>query len=170
MTIARLSAIAGVDRVGSPVTVNSHQPGAFAMERFSPPTPTAALANGAPDSVLALRTFRPPIPIDVVCDRGHPDFIRYKKGTDLFSPPLPPRPRAQSPLRGENKSVPFLSVLSPFSGRVVTLGGPWRLNGEWWRAEPLARDYYDAEISNGCVYRIYREHVSGRWYADGVYD
>jgi hypothetical protein len=59
---------------------------------------------------------------------------------------------------------------------VVTLAGPWRLSGEWWRqpgaggASPLARDYYDVELTDGCVYRIYREHESGDWYADAVYD
>jgi hypothetical protein len=93
-------------------------------------------------SVLALRAFRPPVPVEVVCDRGRPDFIQG----------------------GGNGSG------APLHGRIVVCAGPWRLQGEWWREGPLARDYYDVEVSDGCVYRIYRDHVSGRWYAHGTYD
>ena len=39
-----------------------------------------------------------------------------------------------------------------------------------WRDSAFARDYYDAELSDGGVYRIYREHRSGEWFADGIYD
>jgi len=89
---------------------------------------------------LALRAFRPPAAIEVVCDRGRPDFVRA------------------------------LDRQETFGGRVVTIAGPWRLSGEWWREACFARDYYDAELSDGGVYRIYREHRSDEWFADGVYD
>ena len=78
----------------------------------------------------------------MVCDRGRPDFIRTESANG--DPPI--------------------------HGRVVTLAGPWRLQGEWRRPEPLARDDYDVELSDGCVYRVYREQRDGRWYAVGVYD
>jgi len=32
------------------------------------------------------------------------------------------------------------------------------------------RDYWDVELSDGALYRIYRERRSGAWFADGVYD
>jgi len=44
VTIARLKAIAGEDRVGSPVLEDSHRPGSFCMENF------AGAANSAPAS------------------------------------------------------------------------------------------------------------------------
>ena len=147
LAIARLTALTGTDGVGVPVVVSSHRPEAFAVERFAlePPRAVAAQEPRSESVVpLALRAFRPAAVIEVVCDRGRPDFVR---GTiDAADKP------------------------SNFGGRVVTLAGPWRLSGEWWRESSFARDYYDAELSDGCVYRIYREQRSGEWFADGVYD
>jgi protein ImuB len=145
VAIARLTAIAGAERVGSPAVLDSHRPEAFAVERFAiaPPAPAAAKSDRSTTNgptPLALRAFRPAASIEVVCDRGRPDFVR---GT------------------GESEK---------FGGRVVTLAGPWRLTGEWWRDSSFARDYYDAELSDGGIYRIYRERESGDWFADGVYD
>jgi hypothetical protein len=57
-----------------------------------------------------------------------------------------------------------------FGGRVVHVGGPWRLQGEWWTGDPCAREYYDVELTDGGVYRIYRDERTGQWVADGVYD
>src|SRR5216117_1300325 len=53
-------------------------------------------------------------------------------------------------------------------GRVVGAAGPWRVAGEWWSDGAFARDYYDLELSDGGLYRCYREN--GRWFVDGVYD
>jgi len=53
-------------------------------------------------------------------------------------------------------------------GRVVGAAGPWRVAGEWWSDGAFARDYYDLELSDGGLYRCFREN--GRWFVDGVYD
>ena len=142
LAIARLTAIAGAERVGCPAVVDSHRPEAFAVERFVSSAMPAAAVRKDEDrcTPLALRAFRPPAAIEVVCDRGRPDFVRA------------------------------LGRQETFGGRVVTIAGPWRLSGEWWREACFARDYYDAELSDGGVYRIYREHRSDEWFADGVYD
>ncbi len=56
-------------------------------------------------------------------------------------------------------------------GRVVSLAGPWRLAGEWWRPEAvLQRDYYDAQLSDGGVYRFYFDRAAQQWFLDGEYD
>jgi protein ImuB len=57
-----------------------------------------------------------------------------------------------------------------FGGRVVHLAGPWRLCGEWWTADPYDREYYDVELTDGGLYRIYHEGRDRRWLADGMYD
>jgi hypothetical protein len=62
-------------------------------------------------------------------------------------------------VRGEN-----------FAGRVVHAAGPWRVQGEWWSEGTYARDYYDAQLSDGCVYRLYCEPGTQSWFVDGVYD
>jgi protein ImuB len=86
---------------------------------------------------LALRAFRPPVPLEVFECRNSPDYVR-----------------------GAGR----------FGGRVVHWAGPWRVRGEWWTEDPFAREYYDVELSDGGVYRIYRDARSGEWAADGVYD
>ncbi|HYY05194.1 MAG TPA: DNA polymerase Y family protein [Candidatus Limnocylindria bacterium] len=53
-------------------------------------------------------------------------------------------------------------------GRVVGAAGPWRVTGEWWSDGAFARDYYDLELSDGGLYRCFREN--GQWFVDGVYD
>jgi protein ImuB len=55
-------------------------------------------------------------------------------------------------------------------GRVVAAAGPWRVLAEWWSETGCARDYYDLELSDGALYRCYREAGSGAWFVDGVYD
>jgi protein ImuB len=80
VTIARLKAIAGEDRVGSPVLEDSHRPGGFRMERFA-----VASQSNAPESLeenrprLALRRMRPPLPIRVQLDALRPVAFRNRE-------------------------------------------------------------------------------------------
>jgi protein ImuB len=39
-----------------------------------------------------------------------------------------------------------------------------------WTETPADRDYWDVELSDGALYRVYRERDGGAWFADGVYD
>jgi hypothetical protein len=48
--------------------------------------------------------------------------------------------------------------------------GPWRLEERWWSEEGIDRDYWDVELSDGGLYRIFRDKKEGGWYADGIYD
>jgi len=57
-----------------------------------------------------------------------------------------------------------------FGGRVVALAGPWRLAGEWWTDDCFVRDYYDMGLSDGGVYRIYRDAHTAAWFVEGEYD
>jgi len=40
----------------------------------------------------------------------------------------------------------------------------------WWSADPADRDYWDIELSDGALYRIYRDRSTNSWFADGIYD
>jgi protein ImuB len=57
-------------------------------------------------------------------------------------------------------------------GEVTGWAGPWRTSGEWWRADPWARDEWDVSLRNGELYRLYRnqEPQSGEWFIEGNYD
>ncbi len=66
VTIARLKAIAGEDRVGSPVLEDSHRPGSFRMESFAVGSGWgSAKSSQANRPRLALRRVRPAAPVRV---------------------------------------------------------------------------------------------------------
>jgi protein ImuB len=64
-----------------------------------------------------------------------------------------------------DKSVPRYLRGEEIRGR-VQFAGPWRLEGEWWEAEALLRDYYHVELSDGGIYRLY--HSTDRWFIDAI--
>jgi protein ImuB len=71
LTLARIRAIVGEDRVGSPELLNTHRPDAFRIGSLrgvaAPAVPTIAR--------LSLRIFRPPRVARVALASGQPDFI-----------------------------------------------------------------------------------------------
>ena len=156
VSLARLVALCGADRVGAPAVIDSHRPETIGL---------AQLVNGVsgvgcredrcrvsgvrcqaqhlapstqhpPYLPLALRAVRPPQTVEVFCERDRPAFVR-----------------------GEG-----------IAGRVVHAAGPWRVQGEWWSDDPYARDYYDTQLSDGGVYRLYCDVPTQHWFVDGVYD
>lgn len=52
-------------------------------------------------------------------------------------------------------------------GKVLHAAGPWRTSGDWWTSTQWARDEWDIALSNGALYRIYRD---SNWYVEGSYD
>jgi len=88
ITIARLKAIAGEDRVGTPVLEDTHRDGSFHMESF------ASAGRYEPDSKgsqhLALRRMRPPVSVQVVVRAHRPLMIHEVRQsyrvTDAFGP------------------------------------------------------------------------------------
>ena len=55
-------------------------------------------------------------------------------------------------------------------GQVRVAAGPWSLEESWWSEAPVERDYWDVELSDGGLYRIFRDRRSDAWFADGLYD
>ena len=55
-----------------------------------------------------------------------------------------------------------------------TCAGPWRTSGAWWehdgQAGPWSRDEWDVALTDGAVYRIFRDRVTDGWFIDGVVD
>ena len=70
LTLARIKAIVGEDRVGSPQLLDTHRPNAFQM--VARPAPQVAPARG---SRLVLRMFRPPRNARVALAAGQPHFV-----------------------------------------------------------------------------------------------
>jgi protein ImuB len=77
VTIARLKAIAGEDRVGSPVLEDTHRPGSFRLESFAASdAPIASSAGGTAHARAALRRMRPPMPVRVSLTAEKPAYFR----------------------------------------------------------------------------------------------
>jgi len=152
--LARLVTLATPQNVGSPVVTDSHRPDAFVLAPFVPPAGVSCtavrderlenLGADSPATALALRRLRPPRRIEVATD-----------GTA--------RAGGRRPAR-----VIIASGRAPV--RVVACAGPWRITGEWWDAQPWARDEWDVELAGGLVCRLARDRIQGHWYLDGVYD
>ena len=78
-------------------------------------------------------------------------------------PPRPVRVR-------ERDERPAQVALEGKSLAVLRAAGPWRLFGEWWGDACFARDYFDVELADGGVYRLYRNLREASWFVDGIYD
>jgi hypothetical protein len=48
--------------------------------------------------------------------------------------------------------------------------GPWWLEERWWEDKGVVREYWDVELDNGVLLRLYRDLTSTQWFADGLYD
>jgi len=146
-TLARLFSQLGPGRAGSPRAVDGHRPERFALVPFAPPPPPRiAPEPRRPRGLLAVRTLRPPLELEVALD-------------------LVGRPRAvETPVTEASSGRPALR------GAVAVAAGPWKIEEGWWSEEPLEREYWDVEIAAGGLWRLYRDAGSGRWFADGAYD
>ncbi len=156
-TVARLFALLGPGRVGSPRPAGGHGPERFALVEYAPPPPPPVQrAPRAGRGLLAVRVLRPPIGLEVITAGPEPET-----GADAAGPSAAPAEvRALDPAARRPK----------IQGAVKVAAGPWALEEEWWTEQPVGREYWDVELTGGGLYRIFRERGSGEWYADGIYD
>ncbi len=139
LTLTRLVALVGEDRVGAPVAPDTHRPYAVAMAVFDPPR-TARAGAGTEGTeaggalTLALHVFRPPQEATVSLEAGR--LVRIEAGE--------------------------------VSGAVRACGGPWRVEGDWW-GEGFEHEGYDVELEDGGVYLVAYDRSAGRWQLDGMY-
>ena len=47
---------------------------------------------------------------------------------------------------------------------IATIEDKWRIDDEWWRAEPVARLYYNVLLASGQRMVLYKDLVTGSWY------
>lgn len=87
LTLARIQAIVGEGRVGSPELLDTHRPEAFRMAAFGRSAPTRPRTRS---TCLALRLFRPPRPARVALSVGRPAAVSapgiHGKIVDLAGP------------------------------------------------------------------------------------
>ncbi|HEX3576936.1 MAG TPA: DNA polymerase Y family protein [Thermoanaerobaculia bacterium] len=161
-TIAKLVSILGDGRVGMPMTVDGHLPERYAINVFSPPPPpdmkrTPARARG----LLAVRTFRPPIPIEVITRQAEGDDVQIASIRSIADSEAP------SPAANSRNRVEVGSKIE-IGGTVRICSGPWRIEEGWWSERPDIREYWDVELDRGGVYRVFRG--GAEWFVDARYE
>lgn len=147
-TLARLEALLGPGRVGTPVKEDSHRPDAFRMlpPDFDSPTESAGQRPPAVLDPMPLRRLRPPVPAEVDCSATAPTGI-------------PSDPRTSRPVELRCAWT---------NGRLVTVNGPWRSSGDWWGKDAWSRDEWDATPAKGPTVRLV--HRDGQWTVEGLVD
>ena len=150
---ARLSALMGSDRVGSPALVDTYRPGAFAMTEFNPshtrpsiipnpqsliPSAHSLIPSPQPSPPSIVRRLRSPVAARVTLEQGRP--VRVTTDRRGFS-----------------------------GGRVERCEGPWRSSGDWWK-HGWNCDEWELLLSDGVVYRISYAHDRQAWFVDGMVD
>ncbi len=148
--LARAAALLGPDRVGSPRPADRHLPGAVETVPFDPPPPPRSRPEPrAGRGLLAVRALRPPVPLEAILEEPGPGGTGTPVLRSLRSPP---------------------GAALHVQGLVRVAAGPWRCEEGWWSEAPVERDYWDVELSDGRIYRVFRDGRDGSWWADGVYD
>src|SRR5262249_48562359 len=165
-----------------------------------PPPPALGRPPRTGRGLLAVRGLRPPLELEVITsgdppspslpaeeDRGtspspsgrgrgegRPPTISNSQLSTLNSSSVHPITRSPDHPISNPKLLSITAVVPEaiprIDGKVKVSSGPWSLEDSWWSEAPADRDYWDVDITDGALYRIYRDRAANRWYADGVYD
>ena len=147
-TLARLSALLGSNRIGTPVLEETHRPDAFRMQPFSwqlkdnggrssaTPGSKREARRSSPLHILcsALRRFRPAVSASVLQDEANPVHVHSAE----------------------------------VSGKIIEQRGPYLLSGNWWDEKAWRRAEWDLQLQNSEVIRCHESE--GTWKVDGIYD
>src|SRR6266516_7530262 len=158
-TLARLTALLGVDRVGTPVLDETHRPDAFHIEPFCWHAVESAVPGGEPSDALrtahttiALRRFRPGVSASVFLSENIPAHLR--------------------------SANPFGCRSGQANGKVAEQRGPYLASGNWWDEIAWGRAEWDLQLETAVLLRCHqsppslRSGVAGveKWEVDGIYD
>jgi len=165
-TLARLVALLGSERLGTPVLEETHRPDAFRMEPFAwaVASDSSAVASAKEDvpsgqnpksgsdshalrtahSTAALRRFRPTVSASLLLDE---DTLAHVRSAEI-------------------------------SGKIIEQRGPYFLSGNWWDEKSWARAEWDVQLENGELVRVNESDppsqgygvARGTWKVDGIYD
>ena len=146
LTMAKLRALMnqkdGQDgkQTGSAFLSDSHKPDRCEMLPFLQDLHRGATRGYQFKQANRLRRFRPPIPASVEVAHEVPSVVHFQ------------RVRRQ----------------------VSSISGPWCLGTEWWN-QPAEwnRNEWNVELTSPYgtgVYRIFQNHLSARWFVEGIYD
>jgi protein ImuB len=141
-TLARLEALCGPDRVGTPVLEPTLRPDSF---RMKPADFCNAEWGKRRQSVPASRS--------VSCKPRGPQLRRFR-------PPLPARVEFR-------ERYPALIRSAVCNGTIADRRGPFLTSGNWWDDGQWWREEWDVQLADGRIYRIF---WTKECFVEGVYD
>ncbi len=154
VTLARLAALCGPENSGTLRAEESHRVEAVHLDPFDPPPPRPPESNDCDDAKniaqLMIRAVRPPLEVEVLMNRGAPEFVR-----------------------GPNLGARVVSMAGPWRRE-----GEWwncdktsaQLSLTAQTTGDFRRDYYELALADGGVYRVFCDLDSAQWFVDGIYD
>ena len=148
-TLARLTALLGADRVGTPILEETHRPDAFRIEPF---TWTLAFApsNGGRSSATPHSQHQA---------RRSSTLHMLRSALRRFRPPA-----ATSMFVSEQRHLQSETI----RGQVVDQRGPYLFSGNWWDEKSWARAEWDLQLEAGEL--VLAHESQGTWKLDGMYD
>ena len=148
-TLARLTALLGADRVGTPILEETHRPDVFRIELFAWAL-TSAAGNGGRSSATS-----GPHPEA----RGSSPLHMSRSVLRRFRPAI-----SGSVFTSENWHLQSERI----RGQVVDQRGPYLFSGNWWDEKSWVRAEWDLQLETGELVLAYENQ--GTWKLDGVYD
>src|SRR5262245_12993100 len=163
-TLARLAALLGSDRIGTPVLEETHRPDAFRLQPFgstSFQSATGRIRRGEPVGQAGVLT----------CKRNGRQDARLPHSQDDCAPLSPALRRfrpsvSASVLKDEGTPAHVLSA--EVSGKIIDERGPYFLSGNWWDEKSWRRAEWDFQLKTGELVRCHQSE--GTWKVDGIYD
>jgi protein ImuB len=163
-TLARLTALLGGDRIGTPVLEETHRPDAFRMQPFSSTgfqSATGRIRGGEPVGQAGV----------LACKRnGRQDACppNSQDGCAPLSPALRKFRPAVSASVLQDEDTPTHVRSAEMSGKIIDERGPYLLSGNWWDEKSWGRAEWDLQLQNGDLIRV--NESKGTWKIDGIYD
>ena len=184
-TLARLTALLGPDRIGTPVLEETHRPDAFRMEPFSWSNTGFQLAAA---SVLACKRNGRLAAASPSCGGQDACPPHSQDGCAPLSPALRRFRPAISASVLLDQDNPAHVRSSDIHGKIINERGPYFLSGNWWDETSWARAEWDLQLESGELVRCHESDpptrsfgvagqpapgcgaARGTWKVDGIYD
>ena len=177
-TLARLTALLGVDRVGTPVLDETHRPDAFRIEPFAWESSRTGFQRVGLAGVPACDTTGGQ---DACSPHSHDGCAPLSAALRRFRPPT-----SATVFISENVPAHFQS--KKIRGKLVDQRGPYLASGNWWDEKIWSRSEWDLQLENNVLVRCHQSPPSlklpptlasarragaagvEKWEIDGIYD
>ena len=197
LTLARLAGIVGEEKIGAAEVLDTHRPDAFQMKRFTLPAPQG-LKPITKNAIGAARLKPCPDTNQVAQEQKLQRKSDYREiGASGHLTTDHPMTRSPDPAMALRRFRPPMAATvelrdgepvriaaGEIRGDVVSLSGPWRSSGDWWKEKTRrintdqhgsnwAHEEWDVALSNSngiALYRIYRDLAGDAWFVEGSYD